>query len=355
MNFPDTAALETIVAGMIHNKHVHGAVFHVENGKGDGTYVGAAGNMNPDQRYYLASVTKLLMSAVILHLRENNQLGLDDPIHPFFPVDMLQGLHVFKGVEYTNQITIRHLLSNTSGIPDYFSQKSASGEATASRLMAGEDQPWSLEKSLEMVKGMSPRFIPGHPGKVQYSDTNYQLLGYIVEQVTGKPLAAVFQEILFDPMGLFNTYAYQDIRDESPMPLYFQQKQIHLPRYMASITAEGGVVSTAQESMQLLKAFFLGRFFDAGTIEELKQWRLIYSPGQFYFGLGLEKLWMPRILTPLKPLGEVLGFWGQSGAFAFHHPETDLYFTGTVNQLSGRGHSAAFRAMYKTIRILQSS
>jgi D-alanyl-D-alanine carboxypeptidase len=82
----------------------------------------------------------------------------------------------------------------------------------------------------------------------------------------------------------------------------------------------------------------------------LKKWNLIWFPGQFYFGVGLEKLWTPRVLSPFKPIGELLGCWGQSGAFAFHNPENDLYFTGTVNQLSGFGHSAAFRAMIKIIK-----
>lgn len=124
-----------------------------------------------------------------------------------------------------------------------------------------------------------------------------------------------------------------------------------MPKYMASITAEGGIVSTAAETMVFLKAFFSGRFFPQEVLHELTEtWNLIFFPGQFYFGLGLEKLWTPRFLYPLKPVGEILGFWGQSGAFAFFNPQTDLYFTGTVNQLSGFGHSAAHKAIIHIIK-----
>ncbi len=92
-------------------------------------------------------------------------------------------------------------------------------------------------------------------------------------------------------------------------------------------------------------------FFPEALIGELKEnWNMIYFPGQFYFGLGLEKIWTPRIISPFKPIKEVLGFWGQTGAFAFHNPETDLYFTGTVNQVSGMGHSAAYKAMINIIK-----
>jgi CubicO group peptidase (beta-lactamase class C family) len=290
------------------------------------------------------------MSAVIFGLMDEGILKLDDPITTFFAEGMLQGLHVLKGKDSTDQITLRHLLSNTSGIPDYFSQKSPEGASVAASLMAGEDHPWGLEQTLAAARSMTPRFYPGQPGKVQYSDTNYQLMGKIVEKVTGKSMPQVFQERLIDPLQLSDTYAYQDQDDTTPRKLYYNANQIHLPRYIASITAEGGIVSTAKDCMEFLKAFFDGRFFDKKHLEAMKDWRLIFFPGQFYFGLGLEKLWIPRIASPFNPVGDVLGFWGQSGAFAFHNPRKDLYFTGTVNQLSGRGHSAAFKAMLKILK-----
>ncbi len=57
----------------------------------------------------------------------------------------------------------------------------------------------------------------------------------------------------------------------------------------------------------------------------------------FYFGIGLEKLPTPRIFFPFKPIKEIVGFWGQTGSFAFYNPDTDLYFSGTTNQISGNG------------------
>lgn len=102
--------------------------------------------------------------------------------------------------------------------------------------------------------------------------------------------------------------------------------------------------------MVFLKAFFKGRFFPSEVIDQLKRWNRIYSPGQFDYGIGLERQWIPKIISPFYPIGELLGFWGQSGAFAFHNPERDLYFTGTVNQLSGFGHGAAVKAMVRIMK-----
>jgi len=346
--------LADITHDMVKNRHVYGAILCVENGDGSISWSGAAGNLNREDRFFIASVTKLCITTMILILRNEGHLKLDDKITQYFPVGFLDNLHVLNGVDYTAQITITHLLSNTSGIPDYFSHKKANGKTAADDLVGGKDEPWPLEITLDHVKNMTPNFRPGQKGKARYSDTNFQLLGRIIEKITGKDLADVFKERIFDELDLANTYAYRDVKDDTPVQMYYKDKKLHLPNYIASVTAEGGVVSTAPELMIFLKAFFNGRFFPKEDLDELKKWNLIWFPGQFFFGIGLEKLWTPRIISPFKPIREIIGCWGQSGAFAFHHPETDLYFTGTINQLSGFGHSAAYKAMISTIKAAHS-
>lgn len=342
--------LNDVVEKMVGRNHVSGAILCVENGNRSLAWVGASGNLQKHTQYFVSSVTKLYITAVLLHLKWKNKLQWDDNIYKFFPEDKIKGLHVFKGVDYTKEITIKHLMSNTSGIPDYFSQKQPDGKYAMSDLLNGKDESWPLERILETVRKIEPKFKPGENKRVYYSDTNYELLGAIIENITGKNLPDVFQESIFDPLNLSKTYTYKDISDKSPSPMYYKAKELHLPLYMASITAQAGIVSTAEETMIFLKAFFDGYFFPKEYIEELKKWNFIFYPSQFYFGIGLEKLWTPRVISPKKPIKEILGFWGQSGAFAFYNPETDLYFTGTINQISGFGHSAAFKAMVKIIK-----
>ncbi len=346
--------LTSVIQNMTNNRHVYGAILCVENGDSSISWSGAAGELNKDDRYFIASVTKLCITAMILMLRNEGHLKLDDKITKYFSEGYLNKLHVLKGIDYTDQITITHLLSNTSGIPDYFSHKQANGKTAADDLFGGKDEPWPLERTLDHVKNMTPNFRPGQKGRARYSDTNFQLLGRIIEKITGKDLADIFKERIFDILKLTNTYAYRDVNDDSPAKMYYKKHKLHLPKFIASVTAEGGVVSTATELMIFLKAFFNGRFFPKEDLEELKKWNLIWFPGQFYFGIGLEKLWTPRFISPLKPIREIIGCWGQSGAFAFHHSDTDLYFTGTVNQLSGFGHSAAYKAMISIIKSAHS-
>lgn len=344
--------LNHTVKQMVKKRNNFGAVLCVEQGDNGFSWVGAAGNVERDDQYFITSVTKLYITAVVLKLRAENRLQLEDQIANYLPEDTVRGLHVLDGVDYSNDITIKHLISNTSGIPDYFAFKQSNGKTVASQLFNGEDQDWSLDKTLALIKKLKPKFEPGQKGKVHYSDTNYQLLGRIIENITRLNMSEVFQMFIFDKLDLSKTYVYKDVNDTKPVSLYYKSNAVHLPVYMSSIAPEGGIVSTAKETMIFLKAFFNGRFFPKEELEELKQWKLIFFPGQFYYGIGLEKLWVPRIISPLKPIKEILGFWGQSGAFAFYNPERDVYFTGTINQSSGLGHSAAFKAMIKIIKAI---
>lgn len=338
--------LNNLLKKMIDNKWIYSAVLCVENGDSSFSWTGAAGNMQKDSRYFIASVTKLYVTAMVMQLIEEKQIKLSDKISEHLPGHFCERLHVLKGIDYSKEITVAHLISNTSGLPDYFFHKQPSGKTVSDELMEGNNEAWPVDRTIGLTKNLKPKFIPGKKRKAAYSDTKYQVQGRIIENVTGKSIDRVFQDYVFSKINLPNTYAYKDINDTSPVPFY-----LWLPKYIASVTVEGGIVSTADEVMIFLKEFFNGRFFPKERIQDLKQWRLIFPPpGLFYFGIGLEKLLTPRILSPFKPIKEILGFWGQTGSFAFYNPETDLYFSGTTNQINGRGHMAAAGAIMKIVK-----
>ena len=343
--------LNHLLHKMIENKWIYSCVLSVQDSDASFSWTGAAGNMNKDSKFFIASVTKLYVTAVIMSLVEDNRIALSDKISKYLPEYICQNLHVLKGVDYSDEITICHLISNTSGLPDYFFHKQPNGKTVADELLDGNDESWHLDKTIDLIKGLKPNFKPGAKGKASYSDSNYQLLGSIIENVTCKKIGEVFHDYIFSELSLKNTYAYNDIRDDTPVPFYYKSRQLWLPQYMVSITPEGGIVSTADEVMKFLKEFFKGRFFPKEKINDLKKWNLILPPpGLFYFGIGLVKLWTPWIASPVKPIKEIAGFWGQTGSFAFYNSQTDLYFCGTTNQINGAGHRAAAKAMFKIIK-----
>jgi D-alanyl-D-alanine carboxypeptidase len=343
------ASLDQSIKKMVDGKNIFCVAMKVENGDGSISWSGAAGDMEIKDQYFIASVTKMYITVIMMKLIEEGKLSLEDKINSHLPEDYSEGLHVLKGVDYSGQLTVRHLISNTSGIPDYFFHKQENGRTAADELLEGKDEAWPLSRTISLIKKLKPNFMPGT--KAAYSDSNYQLLGKIIEEVTGKPIQEVMKTYIFEPLQLKNTYVYEDTSDTDPAPFYYGAKKLWLPKYMASIGPEGGIVSTVDEVMVFLKAFFVGTFFPKEKIESMKQWKMILPPpGLFLFGVGLEKLWIPWIFSPIKYPGEILGFWGQTGTFAFYNPKTDLYFCGATNQINGSGHRKATGLMVKTIK-----
>ncbi len=248
-------SIDKLVSRVLSSDRITGAVLCVETGDRSFTAVSSGGNLQANDYYFVASVTKLYVTAILLNLRREKRLHLDDPIGKFLPEADIKGIHVYKGTDYSHTITVRQLMSNTSGIPDYFSF------SAFRELQRGKDQPWEMGKVLETAKQLKPRFTPGQRGKAQYSDTNYRLLGSLIENAASESLRETLNRYIVHPLQLEFTYLYEDADDVRPAPLTYRAKQLHLPKYMSSIGAEGAVVSTAQETMKFLRAFMGGGLF----------------------------------------------------------------------------------------------
>lgn len=340
--------LQSILNKTVDNKTVFGVSVCIENGDRSLAFCGAAGNLQVESQYFIASTTKLFTSAIVFYLASRKAFQLDDQIANYLDKSIIEGLLVIRGVDYSGRITIRQLLAHTSGLPDYFQQKKASGKSLLEELTAGVDQGWSFEQVIAEAKKMKPAFRPGEKGKALYSDTNYQILGGLIEMVSAKPIQAALHEFIFTPLGLQKTYLYTDSQDTRPAPLYYKKDRLHMPLAMASFGTDGGIVSTSTELMTFLKAFFGGQIFPAENFGWMKQWNRIFFPLES--GIGLTRFKLPRIFSPLKATPEFIGHSGLSGTVAFYLPEKDTYLTGTVNQISDPGRS--FRLMLELTNAL---
>jgi D-alanyl-D-alanine carboxypeptidase len=340
--------LQLILNKTVDNKTVFGVSFCIENGDGSLAFSGAAGNLETESQYFIASTTKLYTSALILNLASQKVIQLDDPVANYLDKSIMDGLLVIKGVDYSGQITIRQLLAHTSGLPDYFQQKKVNGKSFLEELTTGIDQDWSFEQVIVATKKMKPAFRPGEKGKALYSDTNYQILGRLIETVSAKPIQTALEDFIFAPLGLQKTYLYADSRDTRPAPLYYKKNRLHVPLAMTSFGTDGGIVSTSVELMTFLKAFFGGRFFPVENFAWMKQWNRIFFPLEA--GVGLTRFKLPRLFSPFKAMPEFIGHSGLSGTVAFFVPEKDIYLTGTVNQVDNPGRS--FRLMIELLNCL---
>lgn len=320
--------LQAVLDKIVDNKKVFGTSFALK--KDEEIWQGASGNLAIDQPYFIASTTKLFTTAIILKLREEGKLTLEDKISKYIDTSILSGLHVYKGKDYSQELTIRHLLSHTSGLPDYFQDKGTSGKSLEDELMAGNDQFWTVEEAIERSKKMSPLFTPGTKGKAKYSDVNFQLLGKIIETISGKLYAENCQERIIQPLGLTKTYLYQDATDKKPKTLYYKSKELNIPKAMTSFGADGGIVSVSSEMLFFVEAFFTGKLFPLAYIDELQEWNRIFPPMRAGVGIHLFKL--PWIFNPTGAIPYFIGHSGLSGALAYYSPKENLYIAGTVNQ-----------------------
>jgi CubicO group peptidase (beta-lactamase class C family) len=135
---------------------------------------------SPSMRYSIGSISKQFTAAAILLLQEQGKLSLDDKVAKFVP-DLTRA----------NEVTIRQLLSHTSGYQDYWPQD---------YVMPMMLQPVTAAKILDTWARKPLDFDPGT--KWQYSNTNYVIAGVIIEKASGKPLLQYLREKVFSPLGM---------------------------------------------------------------------------------------------------------------------------------------------------------
>lgn len=328
-----TAKLEELFEKSTKSAFIHESTMHVEDGSGDFLWSKGYGRRTVDSIMNLASVTKLFTTTCIIKLIQQGKLSLDDRLHNFFPPEILNGIHNYKGRDYSDEITVGNLLFQNSGFPDVF----AKGRDNLNKRMLKEDLKLSLEDYVKIAKDNKKKFAPGTPGKAHYSDLNFEMLGRIIEQVEGSSLHDAFKTYVFEPLHLQHTYLLEKDSDYCAN-IYYKHEELSRPNLLKSIPACGGCMSTSKEVMIFLKAFFSGQLFDKSIFSQLKKYATIqYSPGLGQYGGGFVRLNISGIASMYRCKGELLGHMGATGTYAYYYPEKDLYFVGDVNQLARPG------------------
>lgn len=196
---------------------------------------------------------------------------------------------------------------------------------------------------------------PGAPGKAFYSDTNYQLLGAVIERVTKRSFEDALRLRILDPLGLADTYLFSPATLDryADLPAMLDgTRPVAIPRTMASVRPDGGIVSTARDGITFLEAFMQGRLFPLPYVDEMQRtWRRIFFPLEY--GEGIMRFALPRIFSPLRAIPAMVGHSGASGTVLFHVPDLDLNVTGTVNQI--RKRSLSFQLMTRLVITCQDA
>lgn len=199
--------------------------------------------------YRIGSITKTFTSVLINQLIEAGKLSLDDPLSKFFP-DVVQ----------SDAITIDHLLKHRSGLKNL--------TATPGYL-AWSKQPQSREAMQERIEALEADFAPGE--KTEYSNTNFLLLGYIIEQITGQPYAEVLQEKITGPLGLDRTYFEPESPIENNAASFRRFRDwVKVPGTDQSVPHGAGTIeSTPAELITFITALFDGKLVSQECLERM--------------------------------------------------------------------------------------
>lgn len=289
------AALDRLVAGGVPGaialERHDGRVRRAASGVRD-LRTGAPIRVN--DRFRIASNTKSFVSAVVLQLVGEGNIRLTDSIERWVPETVPNGA----------AITVRQLLNHTSGIYDY---------AEDPRLLEPyESDPgyyWRPKALIALATSHPPQFPPGEG--FGYSNTNYVLLGLVIEAVTHRAASAEVYRRLIRPLGLTDTYF--PVRDPHIVGHHTNGYLTNLPpdsgvpdgildvtTLSPSIAwTAGGIISTVTDLARFHRALFTGRILRPAQMRELTS----TVPGTDY-GLGVF-----RVDTPCGPA------WGHNGSF----------------------------------------
>lgn len=147
-------------------------------------------SISPDTPLRVASISKIYTAAVIVELSRRGLIDLDEPFSSYLPREVVDGL------PNGDTATVRQLLNHTAGIPDYYDIR---------HYMFGDwTAPLTLERTLPVAKRQKAPFVPGE--SLEYSNMGYILAGAIAEDITGRSLAELIEEIIVGPLGLSSTY-----------------------------------------------------------------------------------------------------------------------------------------------------
>lgn len=229
--------------------------------------------MTPEGAFRIGSITKTFTATVIVQLAEDGALTLDDPLARWLP-------EVADRVPYGDRITLRHLLAHTSGLfnvveheayyPDLFAAIVVDPATGAPTLPCVRRDPH--DTLARYVYGKDAYFEPGTNWR--YSNTNYTLLGMVIEAATGLPLADAYRASIYEPLGMDSTFldCYEDPRiDVVHGYTGSGDAMADLTELHESVGwSAGGLVSTASDLVAFGRGLFGGALFDdPATLAEM--------------------------------------------------------------------------------------
>ena len=312
---------------------IAGVSVHVEAPKRCLSWSGAAGvsdrasgaRLSPDQPHRMASNTKTYVAAAVLRLQEEDKVKLDAPIAGLLSKESAEQLK--RGGYDADAITVRHLLTHTSGIFDY-----AMTPAFQEAVFGSPTKRWTREEQVRFAVDKGQPY--GAPGTVfHYSDTGYLLLAEIIERLSGKPLAESLRSLLnYERNGWKTTWL--ETLEKAPAGVsdrahqYIGETDTYAFDPSFDLFGGGGLAASPRDMAAFTRALFEGKVYRKKETLELMLAQPPV-PAERNYRAGIYS----RVIDGATAYGHT-GFWN---TFAFHFPDLDLTVAASLTQQQKAG------------------
>lgn len=303
--------------------------------------------------FHAASVGKLFTATLAARLVEEGCLDWNTRVAEHLPPEELEGLFDWEGIDHSGEVTLAMLLSHTSGVADYFGDRSRSGKILSSTLGVEPQRFWTVQELLDYSRREQ---VPvGPPGvRYHYSDTGYLLLGRIIEVLRGYPFHEVLRREIFEPTGMKD--AYMPLRESPPpgapplRPALLHGTDLSRAEALSADWAGGGVALTAADLLSFCMALYSGSLLRPETLRRMADFRWRFRSGVGY-GLGLMELRFGEFFPLLKSWPPMIGHMGILGIQCFWNPIDGTIIV--VSLCNDRGMAASVKLLIEALGVLR--
>ncbi|TVR88756.1 MAG: class A beta-lactamase-related serine hydrolase [Saprospirales bacterium] len=253
--------------------------------------------------YRVGSVSKTFTAALVLLLKDEGKLQLDDPISTYF-----------DGLPNGDKITIRHLLLHRSGLFNF---------TNSENYTDWMEEEQSREKLLTLFRGQEPEFEPAE--RTEYSNTNFVLLSFLIEDLADMTFSEALKKKITEPLGLKNTFITNDINNTENHAQSYNftgEWKVSTETHPSVPLGAGALSSTTADLNQFLESLFGGRLITEESLKEMT------NPVNG-FGMGIFQLPFYDMIM----WGHTGGIDGYMSVFAWHEKK-QLAVSANFNGLS---------------------
>lgn len=283
-----------------------------------------------EKPFHSASVGKVMTATLIAQLVDERQINFDTPIGDLLPANDLFELPARPGVSVSRDVTVDHLLTHTSGLPDFLLPRRGYQTRCSMRgMVAYPDQMWTPTLLLDEVRRLPAVGKPGE--KFLYSDTAYVLLGRISEEATGERFADLLRSRIFHPSGMERSstpYDYTEMPDDpgdiDVAPFWIGSHELSSGRSMSLDWAGGGVVAPAGDFVRFQRALHGGDLVSSKSLAYMLRSRNRRRPG-LHYGAGAVTIHFEEFMPHLRGLPRPVGGVGATSTHMFYYPEQEAH------------------------------